>query len=86
MNNTQETTAFSENLEKLCCIIEESFHIGGLTISDQSAMCDFPAYEGAIEKVSTAVGFTVEYTNFLVHIAKRMSDVPEQKQHQSQHQ
>ncbi len=62
----------NENLEKLCCIIEEVFGITRLTITDQSAMCDFPA-EGAIEKVSAAVGFEVKDTDYIIDIAKRMS-------------
>jgi hypothetical protein len=73
MTTQNATPAFEQNLEKLCCIIEESFGIGRLTISDQSSMSDFPAYLGAIEKVSVAVGFEVKEGDLLVDIARRMT-------------
>src|SRR5467141_3905902 len=73
MTTQEATPAFQQNLEKLCRIIEESFHIGRLTITDQSTMCDFPAYQGAIEKVSTAVEFEVQEGDLLVDIARRMA-------------
>jgi hypothetical protein len=43
MTTQNATLAFRQNLEKLCCIIENAYGIGRLTVSDQSAMCDFPA-------------------------------------------
>jgi len=72
MTTQNATPAFQRNLEKLCCIIEENFGIERLTVSEQSAMCDFLAYEGAIERVSAAVGFEVQNTDYLFDIAKRM--------------
>jgi len=63
------------NLPKLVRIIEESFGIERLLISRQSAMCDFPAILGALDKVSAAVGFEVKNTNYLVDIANRMNVV-----------
>ena len=62
--------ALKENLKKLCYIIEKNYGIERLS---ESAMCDFPAYEGAIEKVSAAVGFEVKNTDNLFDIVKRMT-------------
>jgi hypothetical protein len=75
MSQTQEAIpTFNENLEKLCRIIEDAFHIGSITLFsiDKASMSDFPAYLGAIEKVSSAVCFEVQPGDLLVDIAARM--------------
>ncbi|SRR5258708_7254401 len=65
--------AFDENLAKLCRIIEEAYGIGRLGVTDESSISDFPAYLGAIEKVSAAVCFEVKEGDLLVDIARRMT-------------
>ena len=74
MTTQNATSAFQQNLENLCRIIEESFGIGSLTLfSDKASISDFPAILGALDKVSAAVGFQVKEGNLLVDIARRMA-------------
>jgi hypothetical protein len=61
-------------LRKLLGIIEDAYHIKGITLfSHDAVMADFIYREGALEKVSAAVGFEVKDGDYLFDIAKRMA-------------
>ncbi len=75
MSNQEVVPLSDATLERLLKAIVEAYgiQITGLTPTpDGSSIADFPAYEGAQERLSELLGFPISGNEFLYEIAKRM--------------
>jgi hypothetical protein len=61
------------DLERLLNVIEGAYGIRRVTIGSESSLGDFPAVEGALSRVSQALGFPVEDGDNLYGLARRMA-------------